>query len=599
MDLTDYRVWLTPKTRELFGFDPEEIVSWERFLNVVHPDDHELMGQTLHRLVQSGEEARIEYRVPQPDGSVRWMVSRGRLQHRSPTAPKYVMGVTMDITERKRAEGALLASEERFRALAESALVGIYVLQDGMYSYVNPAMARVFGYSVAEMTGMSPREIVQPCDHGMVGQNIRRRITGEVQAIQYEVRGRHKDGSTRDVEVYGTRVEMNGRPALVGTLVDITERKHAEAELRIKEERFRQVAETVGDFLWEVDTKGLYTYASPSVGKILGYAPEELVGREHFYDLFVSSVREELKVSAFQVFAARQTFRRFPNPNVSKSGTIVLLETSGGPVLDDGGNLVGYRGADTDVTRRKQAEAEAQHSRQELAHVTRVSTLGELAASLAHELSQPLGAILRNTEAAELMLQEPAPDLQELRAIVTDIRADDQRAGNVIDRLRSLLKRRSLDLQPVELQGVITEVLSLVHADAAARRVKLGYSASPGLLRVQGDRIHLQQVLLNLLVNAMDALAGAAPRERNVQLTAHPIDPGMVEVRVSDNGPGIPAELLERLFEPFFSTKPNGMGMGLPVSKTIIEAHQGRIWAENRPEGGACFCFTLPVAGAE
>ena len=234
-----------------------------------------------------------------------------------------------------------------------------------------------------------------------------------------------------------------------------------------------------------------------------------------------------------------------------------------------------------------------------MAHAGRVTVLGQLASALAHELSQPLGAILRNAEAAEIILQQPSPDLEELRAIVTDIHADDQRAGQVIDRLRSLLKRRSLDLQPVDLQGVIAEVLSLVQADAAARHVKLAYSAAPGLPLVLGDRIHLQQVLLNLLVNAMDALEGCAPGQRLVQVSVHRTDPSRVEVRVCDNGPGIPGESLPRLFEPFFTTKAKGMGLGLPVSKTIIEAHQGRLWAENRPEGGACFCFTLKVAGGE
>ena len=145
--------------------------------------------------------------------------------------------------------------------------------------------------------------------------------------------------------------------------------------------------------------------------------------------------------------------------------------------------------------------------------------------------------------------------------------------------------------------GVISEVLSLVRANATARHLKLDYSPAPLLPMVRGDRIHLQQVLLNLIINAMDALDGCAPNQPPcIQVRAHRVGPATVEVRVSDNGPGIPGESLERLFEPFFTTKANGMGMGLPVSKTLIEAHKGRLWAENGPEGGACFCFTLPVA---
>ena len=207
--------------------------------------------------------------------------------------------------------------------------------------------------------------------------------------------------------------------------------------------------------------------------------------------------------------------------------------------------------------------------------------------------------ILRNAEAAEIMLQSSAPDLEELRAIVKDILSDDARAGQVIDRLRSLLKRRSVDTLPVDLPSVIAEVLTLVQADASARQVKIAFATMPDLPTVSGDRVHLQQVMLNLLVNAMDALEAAAPDQRSIQVTALQVDPTTVEVRVADNGPGIPGESLERLFEPFFTTKSTGMGMGLPVSKTIIEAHKGKLWAENGPECGASFCFTVPVDNGE
>jgi len=261
-----------------------------------------------------------------------------------------------------------------------------------------------------------------------------------------------------------------------------------------------------------------------------------------------------------------------------------------------GGDQVRTFGVIRDISPQKRAELEALELRSNLAHTDRVTVLGQLASALAHELSQPLGAILRNAEAGEILLQQAAPDLEELRAIVTDILRDDQRAGQVIDRLRSLLKRRSVELQPIDLPGLIAEVLSLVRTDAATRKVKLICAAGPGLPLVRGDRIHLQQVLLNLLLNAMDALTDGVPSQPCIQVSVHQPNSGIIEVRISDNGPGIPDAALARLFEPFFTTKATGMGMGLAVSQTIIAAHQGKLWAENRPEGGACFCFTLPVA---
>ncbi len=257
---------------------------------------------------------------------------------------------------RRRADEASRDKEERFRGLAETALVGFYVLENGRYTYVNPAMARVFGYSVAEMTGMTPREIVQPCDHAMVAENIRRRVAGEVRAMQYEVRGRHKDGSTRDVEVYGATVLTKRGPALVGTLIDITERKRAQDALKESETRFKQVIENVADFIWEVDANGLYTYASPSVERILGYTSDELIGKTHFYDLFVPEDREELRAAAFRLFDESGPFRAFPNRNVAKNGRIIDLETTGAPIVNDAGELIGYRGADRDVTERRRAE---------------------------------------------------------------------------------------------------------------------------------------------------------------------------------------------------------------------------------------------------
>jgi signal transduction histidine kinase len=231
----------------------------------------------------------------------------------------------------------------------------------------------------------------------------------------------------------------------------------------------------------------------------------------------------------------------------------------------------------------------------DLAHVARVSTLGELASSLAHELNQPLGAIMRNAEAGELFLQDPSPDLDELRALLADIRKDDQRAGAVIDRMRGLIKRRESERTLLDLNLLAGEVFSLVRFEAETRRVELTLEIAPGLPSVQGDRVQLQQVLLNLLLNAMDAVSGNPLVRRLVSMGARLVGE-RVEVNVSDNGHGISAENLRRVFEPFFTSKPNGLGLGLPISRGIIEAHGGRLWVENNPTGGTTFRFSLPVA---
>ena len=245
---------------------------------------------------------------------------------------------------------------------------------------------------------------------------------------------------------------------------------------------------------------------------------------------------------------------------------------------------------------RERVATEMQQLRAELAHSGRVSTMGQLASALAHELNQPLGAILRNAEAAEMLIEREAPDLEELRAILTDIRADDQRAGGVIDRMRALLKRRNFERTQVNVADLAQEVVELTRHDALQRQIQLDVELAPGLPPVRGDRVQLQQVLLNLILNGMDAMKDQPPERRRLLVQARSAEGQAVEVLVRDSGVGIPAPNLRRLFEPFFTTKPNGMGMGLAVSKTIIEAHQGTLRAENQPEGGACFCFTLPAA---
>jgi len=251
-----------------------------------------------------------------------------------------------------------------------------------------------------------------------------------------------------------------------------------------------------------------------------------------------------------------------------------------------------------DITERQRAQLEMRRLQDEIAHVGRVSMMGQLASSLAHEINQPLGAILRNAEAAELFLESKTPDLEEIRTILADIRADDQRAGSVIDRMRSLLKRHVLNTQLLDLNELVGDVAQLARPDAATRQVKLAVNLPADLPPVRGDRVHLQQVLLNLIVNGMDAMNGASPGNRRVTVSAREGAAQTVEVSVSDTGHGIATEKLAHVFDPFFTTKADGMGMGLPISRTIVESHGGRLWVENNNGSGAIFRFTLPVVGA-
>jgi signal transduction histidine kinase len=247
-------------------------------------------------------------------------------------------------------------------------------------------------------------------------------------------------------------------------------------------------------------------------------------------------------------------------------------------------------GRNTLRTRQKVEELQ-----RELAHAGRVSALGTLSSSLTHEWSQPMSAILINTRLGAQLLNGPNPDLEELRQIIDDIRRDNQRAIEVIDHLRSLLKRRSLDFTPVSVERLLEDTSALLKSDAIARNVTLECTSDAGTAMVHGDVVHLSQVLINLIINAMDAVADLPDGRRHVSVRACAIDGSLVELAISDSGRGIPPDSLDRIFEPFYTTKAAGMGMGLSISRTIVEAHAGRIWSENGGYG-TTLCVQLPVA---
>jgi signal transduction histidine kinase len=244
--------------------------------------------------------------------------------------------------------------------------------------------------------------------------------------------------------------------------------------------------------------------------------------------------------------------------------------------------------------KRNDAEQEAKSRVTELAHANRQATAGELSSSIAHELNQPLGSILTNAETAELILASPSPDLAELREILGDIKRDDLRANEVIQRLRSFLKRTPFETKDVDLNQVMQEVFGFLAVQASARNVALYFQPMSGPLRVRGDPVQLQQVILNLIVNSMEAMA-AMPYGRAVIGRTELNGGSSAVISISDSGPGIPSEKLAEVFDPFFTTKQRGMGIGLSIARTIMQAHRGRIWAENQPEGGAVFHLSMPL----
>ena len=371
--------------------------------------------------------------------------------------------------------------------------------------------------------------------------------------------------------------------------------QQSEAELHEIEERMRLAVEGADFGIWIRDLVRNEFWATDKCRALFGFSETERLELDKIFDRIHPEDRDAVRLvlkRATESDGGYEAEYRIMLP----SGDIRWIGSRSRVEFDRAGNPILVRGLSHDITGHKLAELETQELRKEIAHVDRVTMMGQLASALAHEISQPLGAILRNAEAAELFLQDASPDLEEIRAIFADIRKDDQRAGNVIDRMRGLLKRQNLDKRPVDVAELVGEVIALVRSDATARHVKLELAVADQLPPVFGDAVHLQQVLLNLIVNGMDAIDEAKGADRRVNVSASLDGPHTVEIAVSDSGPGVPADKLTHIFDPFFTTKPKGMGMGLSISRTIIEAHNGRLWAENKSEGGASFRFTLPAA---
>ena len=354
---------------EMLGYTLEEIDQHvDGWKALIHPDDLPMVNKiTQDHRAGLTPFRRCEHRMRTKSGEWKWILNCGKIiQWDKDGKPIRSAGTHADITELKRAEEVLRKSEIKYRNLFEKARVGMFRnrIDGSEILEVNEELTRIMGYSREELLG-------KPADIWWANPELRKemiaRLKQERSLSDFEFDVLAKDGSTKTVLVSLTMYPNEGY--LEGSFIDITERKQAEDVLRKSEERFRQIVESAGDWIWETDANGLYTYASPVVEKMLGYKPEEIVGKRYFYDFFAPEVKEELKKAAFEAFTRKESFKNFPNPNVHKNGNIVFLETSGVPVFDVRGNLLGYRGADTDITERKRAEEALKQSEQKLRSV--------------------------------------------------------------------------------------------------------------------------------------------------------------------------------------------------------------------------------------
>jgi len=449
----------------------------------------------------------------------------------------------------------------------------------------------VLGFSPSEKLNTERiRSVIHPDDRDSLRKAVKNSLqTGAENPVEYRVM--LPDGEIRWlVRRSRTEFDPNGKPVLMhGILFDITKR-------RLAEERFRLVVEAAATAMIMVNKEGRITLINKRVETLFGYNRDELV--EQPVEMLVP---ERLRSGhrgfrhgylcdpqARPMGAGRELFGR------RKDGSEIPIEIGLNPIQASEGLFV--LASVVDISERKLAELEAARQRNDMAHLARVRTVGELSSSLAHELTHPLTAILSNAQAAQRFLAADDVDLNEVREILNDIVTEDQRAAEVIHRLRRLFKKGEPQnyCDDVDLNEVVGDVLKLMRNDLINQNVSVETDLAQNLPVVSGDRVQLQQVVLNLVVNACDAMAGNGSSERRL-LIASKLTKSAVRVSVTDRGGSIPEEKMEQVFERFFTTKKEGLGLGLSICRTIIDAHRGKIWAMNNADRGATFHFRLPL----
>jgi two-component system, LuxR family, sensor kinase FixL len=388
---------------------------------------------------------------------------------------------------------------------------------------------------------------------------------------------------------------MAGTPLMLLAVAIDDERRSKEA-LRDSEARMSLAAESAQLALWDWDFTNDKVWMTDEGRKFLGFEPGEPI---HFSNLasLGGRVHPDDRVGrAAAIQRALETRGSYEAEYriILPDGSVRWISSRGHPSPTTDDALPRILGVSMDITRQKQADAEAQLQREELAHLSRVATLSVLSGSLAHELSQPLSSILINAQAGQLCMSRDAPDLVEVRAIFADIVSAECRAGEIIERLRSMLRRGEVALQPVSVNDSLEELLHLTRSDLIARGVSVSNLTTGDLPPAMTDRVQLQQVLLNLIVNACDAMESNPAQDRVLTLTTF-IAQEEIRIGVLDRGVGLPDDV-ETLFQPFHSTKHDGLGMGLSICRTLMASHRGRLWAEPRADRGAAFYLALPVA---
>lgn len=581
---------------EVVGYRREELVNQNsRFLYPTQ-EEYELVGRESARQIKERGEGVVEARWKRRDGSIIDVLFHSAALDAADLS-KGITFAVLDITSRKKAETRLQESETRFRQLAELLPQTVFEMDlKGNFTFANRAGLEAFGYTEAEVLRTNVLDVIAPSDHERALENIHKRLAG-LKEDNEEYIARRKDGRTFPTLLYSTPILCDGKPAgLRGLLIDITERKRAEAALRESEQNYREIFNASNDAIFLHDTvTGEILDMNKTAFELFGYGPGEMSQ----FDSEAAGTGESPYTRWDAVKWIRKTAEEGPQLfewlTKARNGDLLWEEVGLRPVV-----LGGHRrvlAVARNITDRKRAETQAQQHLAELTRAWHANMLGEMASGLAHELNQPLCAIVNYANGCLRLTRRPNYSMETVKDTIERIARQSQRAADIVKRIRSLIGRREPQRMLLNMESILADAVYMLREEALTHNVVIVSRLQTDLPRIKGDDVEIEQVVLNLMRNAMESMNDPKIAHRNLTVSSCLTDRREIEIAVQDTGRGIPPELSEKVFDSFFTTKPGGLGIGLSLSRRIIEAHDGRLWVESDGRSGATFRFTLPIEG--